>query len=648
MHEVALRHYLEEFDRSSKGIELELKTFDIEGSGRRSKRSYSEIFRDERILAVIDNTWGENIQAVASMLRDSEVPVIAINADRQKLDFGNNVMFLGHGDTVPRILAAFAKRVLETAPRVLVMEEDYALSQEFLDQFSALGIAPRRVIRLPSAEFVQPRWSEVESELRAALSESGDSPLVVLNTHSNWGNPIVTFIDEQLRGVTILGGPYVISSGRGRFGVNDHGNALILMTRPADTLSKRVHSDLEMFERKYPEYFASDSFNKPLFVRRCQDAVAILDNAITSSSRVEEPTEVTRRDLLDYFHSLAEGRVLVGGHDLFAFDSDLMLIKEAQFEVHRNGRTQSYLRQLNSGLRPIPNVQFGLDILDIGEVDPDHGTFHAELYYWVRLADSDSDLGETIHFRNLRAGAVHDLILERKEGGFLYRLYKVSAEFQAEYDLRDFPLDEQELVLKVELVHDTDALRVSFDSESFEASQDNSGQFRISAWEILDYYTTVDNYVSSSLLGGDPSRPDAPQKFQSLSVRLRVRRRFLGPFVTFILPLAMIGLAAVAVLQLRDVSFKNVGEVCVGIFLSIVTYSIAFAEFKPESSVLTKADMLFYATFLVVLLVFLSVIVLGSIYRPEELAEGRARRIRLAGRAIGLLYLAALIAIPLS
>jgi hypothetical protein len=74
----------------------------------------------------------------------------------------------------------------------------------------------------------------------------------------------------------------------------------------------------------------------------------------------------------------------------------------------------------------------------------------------------------------------------------------------------------------------------------------------------------------------------------------------------------MMGLTAIAVLTVKDNSFTNTGQICIGIFLSIVTYSIAFAQIAPRSSGLTIADVPFYGTFFTIFLVVLKVILLNS------------------------------------
>jgi hypothetical protein len=74
----------------------------------------------------------------------------------------------------------------------------------------------------------------------------------------------------------------------------------------------------------------------------------------------------------------------------------------------------------------------------------------------------------------------------------------------------------------------------------------------------------------------------------------------------------MIGLAAVGLLCVRDDSFSNVGEVCIIVFLTIVTYSIGLAQIIPRSDVISVADKLFFGTFLAVFLVFLKVVLVNS------------------------------------
>jgi hypothetical protein len=69
---------------------------------------------------------------------------------------------------------------------------------------------------------------------------------------------------------------------------------------------------------------------------------------------------------------------------------------------------------------------------------------------------------------------------------------------------------------------------------------------------------------------------------------------------------------------MKDISFENLGEVSIGVFMSIVAFSISFSASTPNSDDLTKADFLFWLTFVVVLLNFMIVIAVNAIYDAEK------------------------------
>jgi len=121
---------------------------------------------------------------------------------------------------------------------------------------------------------------------------------------------------------------------------------------------------------------------------------------------------------------------------------------------------------------------------------------------------------------------------------------------------------------------------------------------------------------------GDPESIEGElKKFQVFSFRLFLHRSVVGPFLEIILPLLLIGLVAISLLFVRNVAFENVGEVSVGTFLGIITFSIAIASVSPSSDYVTKSDLLFWLTFMVVLTCFLTIIVINSKYDEGEMKD---------------------------
>jgi hypothetical protein len=78
------------------------------------------------------------------------------------------------------------------------------------------------------------------------------------------------------------------------------------------------------------------------------------------------------------------------------------------------------------------------------------------------------------------------------------------------------------------------------------------------------------------------------------------------------------------------VSFENLGEVSIGVFITIVAFSISYSSATPNTEDLTRADMLFWTTFAVVLIVFLIVIITNSIYDKEKVANIDLRKLGLS------------------
>jgi hypothetical protein len=129
----------------------------------------------------------------------------------------------------------------------------------------------------------------------------------------------------------------------------------------------------------------------------------------------------------------------------------------------------------------------------------------------------------------------------------------------------------------------------------------------------------VDNRISASMRGDPENREGSLTTFKTFAFRLVVARKFVGPFLEIILPLVLIGFIAIALLYVKDISFENLGEVSVGTFLGIITFSIALSNISPSSDYLTRADLLFWLTFMVVLVSFMTVIVINSRYSITEL-----------------------------
>ena len=95
----------------------------------------------------------------------------------------------------------------------------------------------------------------------------------------------------------------------------------------------------------------------------------------------------------------------------------------------------------------------------------------------------------------------------------------------------------------------------------------------------------------------------------------------------------------------RDISFENLGEVSAGIFLSIIAFSIALSDFVPRSSELTKADLLFWITFTIVFISFMTVIIMNAVFTKEVVQK---KNIRPLSVSMALLYVISILWVLIS
>jgi len=629
-NEEVLRSLLVKYNRESGHRRLKLLTF---ATGE-DPESADSIYRHELlprsdVILVIDNTWGEQLSGAAGAIRGSDLPVISINADLGEVDYGRNVIFLGHGEQDAAGVTNFVANVLQNKnPVVFVTEEflggkPYWLTRRFLDLFGQVGVVVSDTLYVPGSAVTSPDSARLMNDL-AELAQTAGPKTIVINTHALWGNAILAHADSLFSNSHFVGGAYIAS----RCGIQPMGagkNEVIIHTTPTDAVAEDVFLTLRDLDRMDDECDLVTLF--ALFTKRNLDVVELLSLAIHERP---DSVSVTRSLLLEFLESLP-GSTLTTPREIYRFDSLGRVMRETTFELRTADFVGSYPYQLNREGRRIPNITFGIELIEISNIDVLDNTFSADFYHWLRVDGVESLTESLFHFRNMKDPGQKILVVERSVGKTQYQLYKTSgAVFHQAYELKKFPRDRQALTITAEITSPSDSFRVSFENASVSDRCTGIETVAIGAWVIRDCFVTVDNQITTSKRGDPSLDPSEAQQFKVLNVRLEVDRKFLQPFITIFLPLLLIGLAAVSLLYINDLSFATLGDMSVGVFLSIVTYAIAYGKMTPQVGVLTTADILFYATFGVVLASFIGLVYHNSQRKDHKLRDKYLRHLRIA------------------
>jgi hypothetical protein len=635
LQEKLLNKYMGSLAAVMQGAKLELKTYNIRKSEDRydSRDAYQDIASEPKILAVVDNTWGENLASVINTIVNYHIPVVSMNADRQGKNYNNQVAFIGYDDGVPGKVIAFARTILNNQRTVIVVEDKNGfpssgqfLSDQFFKKFP--GVTPLTVRdSVARPEEMDRLRMGLQKELRGSLPPRARQT-VILNTHSAWGNAIIDFINDNYKNTDLLGGPYITNRKLADITVKNE-NRLIIFTRSRDAVTNRVHQEAESIG-KMNEGLAQ-SANTELYLERCLHAVAVLEEAI---SQIPKPArrgqKYTREQFSTAFQHLKD-RSFIRNDELFKFSKDLLLDDSRTFDQHSDKGVSSYPKQLNSDNGEISNIHVGVDDVQISSIDTGSRTFHANFNYWLNYQGAPADASKYLVFRNLKVGEDKQLVTESLGEAGVRQLFRMSGDFEMNVDLSRFPFDQQEATIQVEPVYPRQQMHVSFDHDHFNHPID---EFKSNEWSKKESYVSVDNVIAQSL------EKNEYQNYETLNIRTIVKRNGWGPWFTIILPMGMIGLAGIAMLYLHETSFSHVGNVCVVLLLAIATSRITFPQIVQNSVSWTVADKFFFGTFVVVFLVFLKVIIMSSGIVTENAQVWMKSRSVLIGNVTLIVYCA--------
>lgn len=613
LHAAMLKEYTRRINQQRYLVRLDTLQFDcpfVEDSAR-IKSIYRQIQANPDILLVVDNTWGKHIQHAQPLIREFDMPVIALNADQNRLDYNGTAIFLSPNDPQPMYMVRFIKEALRARSVGMITEFDYkphktftqlldsdSIEYHILDSFSQNIYKNNN--QLP-ADSIPLRLQKLERALR----QSTDS-IILLNTHSGYGNVALRhLIKANLPGKTFIGflqstnlQPDEIEA------ITRKGHTLIMIETENETFPIELYRNKQQFVKKLPAHYFKHK-NADQYVWRCYETMNILESALHKGVK-------NRSELSSYFRNL-RGKKIAQRNQLYQFDSTLILTKTPMFNQASKGKLRSCPVQINSQGKAIPNLRVGLDIIDINEIDVRNNSFSCNFLYWV-IADSNFiEKEDYIGFDNMSTNeAERDEVATRHEDNFTVKIYRVSGKFYSNYETFDFPFDRHQITLPISALSTSDEMKISFDFSRL-LGKTKKDSFKFIDWATDDYFVTIDNQLSSKLGSLDKVTPDTSdmarylERYKILNVRLEVSRRPWGAITLIILPFMMFSILPIFMLFFHKASFDEIGELIITSFLAAVAYSINLTQLSPTTDSMNRAYLFLLLTLGVNFLCFLYV-----------------------------------------
>ena len=212
-------------------------------------------------------------------------------------------------------------------------------------------------------------------------------------------------------------------------------------------------------------------------------------------------------------------------------------------------------------------VYTGIDIIRVNRIDVKQNSFNVDFYLWMRFAGDDEaqthvefpallDRGAFDPARPMQAG---------KEDGLSYRLYRISGDFKARFDLHHYPFDTQQLLLHfqnteqrrelITYVIDRFGLRLGDDGSSRAEDGAYSG---LQLWRFLGLNYFVESRSSGSTLGkASLFGAEAQTEFAGFDAAIMLRRSSAIYMLKNLLPLFLLVLVVFATLFFPETMFRE-------------------------------------------------------------------------------------------
>ena len=278
------------------------------------------------------------------------------------------------------------------------------------------------------------------------------------------------------------------------------------------------------------------------------------------------------------------------------------------------------------------------------------GTFNIDFYLWMRFAGEDDAPTRVELPALLDKGAFGPMrpFQTGQEDGLNYRLYRISGDFKANYDLHDYPFDVQKLLLHfqnteqrqelVTYVIDRFGLRLTAEEASTVEDDAYSG---LQLWRFLQLNYYVNSLSSSSTLGKRSLfEASAKTEYAGFNAAVVLRRNFKIFILKTLLPLFLLALVVFATLFFPETLFRERITLPVTAILTSAVLLVSVNNQLGDVGYTVAIEIVFYVFFGLCLLTMVS----G--FGHEQLRQrGQGRLAAIVDRSAQVVYVVIVIGV---
>jgi branched-chain amino acid transport system substrate-binding protein len=265
-------------------------------------------------------------------------------------------------------------------------------------------------------------------------------------------------------------------------------------------------------------------------------------------------------------------------------------------------------------------VYTGIDINNVSRIDIRQGAFNVDFYLWMRYSGEDEAPTNVVFPALIDKDAFNPSRAEEKRllGGINYRLFRIRSDVRANFNLRDYPFDTQELVLRLvnqrerrELVtYVIDRFGLNLATDGPAQTQDTTPYRNLQLWRFSDLRYFVDTASSRSTLG-EPSNFDssARPEYAAFNAVIVMQRRYQVFIIKTLTPMLLLILVVFATLFFPPSLLKEQVTLPVTGILTCAVLLVSLSNQLPDIGYTVAIESVFYVFFALCLMAILSAFV---------------------------------------
>lgn len=658
------------------GHQVKLIKYDDDNQANIAQKVASQIAEDQKSLAVIGHYGSSTSLAAAPIYQQRSIAAVSGSSTADELTIGNDWYFrtIFNNSDQAALLAHYVYKVLKyQRANILYHDNAYGstLASTFYRHARTIGLEINHQWHFNSPENFEYSLQQLTQTLAASPK---DKTVLFLATHSTEAVRTLVALKE-LEGiqVEIIGADALSSANflkklseypREQIQPGYYSDGVYAIAPLLFDLGNQLSQNFRhAYLKKYQEF---PSITSAIYY----DAAIVVVNSIKKMINQGIPPTIKQQRQqvktgLWQLNKLENG--LDGITATLYFNQHGDAVKSIPMGIYKNGNLVAAMHQyqplqtvqninnllsemlehriveINGKFMSLAQVVYaGLDFTEISELDNKNSTFTADFYLWFRYqGDFDDSAIELINlFQPAKRPLGEPISIWHSpiESGVTTKTYRLKTQFKVELDLRNYPLDQQQLAIyfrhnhltKNKLIYVVDVQGLGLDKP---LKQENAHKFfSIGGWHVNQISFFQDNQTNDSTWGiSDFFNTKQRIEYSQFNTVISINRHLLNFILKSLLP--VIFLIILGYVSFFVSAFASKLGIGTNLILATSLFHLKLASELPQINYVVLIEYLFYLIYLLALFIIV-ISVLAHLYEEDESKKALVNRLNIAGKII--------------